>query len=921
MDFSGDGKADLAVANESGTVSVLLNNGNGTFAAKVDYTTGGQPSVTAADFNGDGVMDLAVGFNSGVSVSVLLNDGCGTFITTLSYFLGNGSGSITAADFNGDGKMDLAVAESSSRPVSVLINNGSGSFTNRMNYFLGNGNYTSIIAADFTGDGKMDLAVANSYSNVVSVLLNTGNGTLAATVDYSTERDAYSVAAADFNGDGKADLAVVGADGGYVSVLLSNGNGTFAGRVVYYTGSSPLSITAADFNGDGKADLAVANNFGLSVLQNNGDGTFATSVNYSGGMSYSIIATDIDGDGKTDLAVVNYYSATVSVRRNNGNGTFAEKVDYATGTNPYSVTAADFNGDGKADLAVANSGNKTVSILRNNGDGTFASRIDYSTGTKPYSVTPLDFNSDGKADLAVANSGSNTVSVLLNKGDGTFAAKVDYATGTKPSSVTAADFDADGKPDLAVANYNSQSVSVLRNNGNGTFASKVDYAIGGNYSQPNSVTAADFNGDGKFDLAVANLNVNTVSVLLNRGTIPINMNLSAMNVAENRPVGAVVGTLGTVDEDAGDTFTYTLVSGAGGADNACFCIVGNQLRTAASFDYETKNAYSIRVRSTDSSGLWYEKSFTISVGNVAEWNGGGDDTRWTNSANWIGGVVPSAGDDFVFTGNVGQQRSVSDFPAETAFGTITVAGGNYQLTNGAIRSTTVKVQDNATLSASSLVCDTLVIGSGGEESEEAANTAVEETPIAAQPSSGIENVESSPTGDNETASNAGEAPMPLAVAAVPIEATFVSTAPIVVAAATDQDVVQAMPAATVNALPTPGVFQETTFVTSPENGLQIVENTVGRLTLASHSIAALAGNPTWRQTAATGFADDLPKRYFSQFDGERTTHLAALESAIEDYRESVSASLEFDPLRFQHPRKPVGSTESAIDKVLCGEIL
>src|SRR5205814_1914064 len=96
----------------------------------------------------------------------------------------------------------------------------------------------------------------------------------------------------------------------------------------------------------------------------------------------------------------------------------------------------------------------------------------------------------------------------------TFAAKVDYPTGSNPVSVAAADLNGDGKPDLAVANLGGNTVSVLLNNGNGTFAARVDYTTG---STPWSVAAADLNGDGKPDVAVANINDNTVSLLLNNG--------------------------------------------------------------------------------------------------------------------------------------------------------------------------------------------------------------------------------------------------------------------------------------------------------------------------------------------------------------------------------------------------------------------
>ena len=145
----------------------------------------------------------------------------------------------------------------------------------------------------------------------------------------------------------------------------------------------------------------------------------------------------------------------------------------------------------------------------------FAAKVDYPTGLAPDSVTAADLDGDGKPDLAVANGGAppaNTVSVLLNQGNGTFAARVDYAVGTTPDSVAAADLDGDGKLDLAVVQNYSNTVSVLLNNGNGTFAAKVDYPTG---TAPGSVAAVDLNGDGMADLAISNELSNTVSVLLN----------------------------------------------------------------------------------------------------------------------------------------------------------------------------------------------------------------------------------------------------------------------------------------------------------------------------------------------------------------------------------------------------------------------
>ena len=138
---------------------------------------------------------------------------------------------------------------------------------------------------------------------------------------------------------------------------------------------------------------------------------------------------------------------------------------------------------------------------------------------------------------------------------------------------------------------------------------------------------------------------------------PTDISLSNSMVAENEPVGAVVGTFSTTDPDIGNTFTYTLVNGGGSGDNGSFSVVGNTLRTAASFNYETKNSYSIRVRTTDQGGLPYEEAFTINVTNVNEQP---TDISLSNSMvaenEPVGAVVgtfsttdPDSGDTFTYT--------------------------------------------------------------------------------------------------------------------------------------------------------------------------------------------------------------------------------------------------------------------------------
>jgi hypothetical protein len=131
-----------------------------------------------------------------------------------------------------------------------------------------------------------------------------------------------------------------------------------------------------------------------------------------------VMSADLDGDGDRDLAVANYGSGTVSVLLNQGNGTFAPQVTYGVGSSPSSVTSADLDGDGDQDLAVANYGSDTVSVLLNQGNGTFATEIQYGVGSGPSSVTSADLDGDGDQDLAAPNSVSDSlsdaVSVLLN---------------------------------------------------------------------------------------------------------------------------------------------------------------------------------------------------------------------------------------------------------------------------------------------------------------------------------------------------------------------------------------------------------------------------------------------------------------------------------------------------------------------------
>ena len=589
-DVNHDGKLDLLVAiscsdsNCDGAVGVLLGNGDGTFQAAVDYPTGSYEAqfVAVADVNGDGKPDLIVANECGNancttgSGSVLLGNGDGTFQAAVSYSSGGGdSWSVAVGDVNGDGKPDLLITNycvdsNCDGSVGVLLGNGNGTFQPVVTYPSGGAFTVGVAVKDVNGDGKLDLLVANNCIDAncatgsVSVLLGNGNGVFQPAASYqSGGYDAESVAVADVNKDGKPDLVVAnaiclplgGCDTGSVGVLLGNGDGTFQPVVTYASGGfSPGSVAVADVNGDGKLDVMVANTCvdysgcatgSVGVLLGNGDGTFQTAASYDSGgtVASSIALGDVNGDGKLDVLVSNdcgnygdygCMTGTVGVLLNKGKGIFSAALNYNSGGyESLAVAVADLNGDGKPDMVAANwalnSDNSAgiVGVLLGNGDGTFQPAVGYGTGGFIADfVAVADVNGDGKPDIIVANHcvemscdvQTGNVGVLLSNGNGTFQPAASYNLDDIPQSVAVADVNGDGKPDLLVAV--DSGISVLINNGNGTFTLETTYPSGGETAT--SVAVADVNGDGKPDLLVTNhgdgsSSSGSVSVLLGNG--------------------------------------------------------------------------------------------------------------------------------------------------------------------------------------------------------------------------------------------------------------------------------------------------------------------------------------------------------------------------------------------------------------------
>jgi hypothetical protein len=390
------------------------------------------------------------------------------------------------------------------------------------------------LVPDAVAPGGPDFTLTVNGTGFVSGSVVQWNGTALATTFVSGSQLTATVPASDITVASTDSVTVVNpSPAGGTSPLVPfpvtspTRSVSFVNSIIPAGTSTPLFATVGDFNRDGKLDVAVTNDgANISVLLGNGDGTFQSPVSYAAGqMPLGIVTADLNGDGNLDLAVVDqiFGSSSVSVLLGNGDGTFRVPLTATTGSESAQVVAADLNGDGKLDLAVTNADSTTVSILLGNGNGTFQKEVQYNAGFEPNGIATGDLNGDGRLDLVVSDFNLGTsgdVAVLLGNGDGTFQAPVQYTTGNGPTSVVAADFNGDGKLDLAVANYNpyggngSGSVSILLGNGDGSFQAQVPYTTG---NDPTDVVVGDLNGDGKLDVVAADTFFGTVSVLFGNG--------------------------------------------------------------------------------------------------------------------------------------------------------------------------------------------------------------------------------------------------------------------------------------------------------------------------------------------------------------------------------------------------------------------
>ncbi len=443
------------------------------------------------DLDGDGDVDAVATYawpdpmlNPATQVSVLLNKGDGVFVADAVYDPGDFPSCVAIGDLDGNGLNDLAITNVIAGTVSVMINAGAATFPTRVPYAVGT-KPRSVVMADLDGDTDLDLAVANGQANTVSILKNNGDGTLAVQVSYAVTN------IPDF------------------SVLLVAFGGPY--------------LAVGDVDGDQDIDLAVPVSTGVSILKNNGNGTFAPQTTFpSGGSVWAVAIGDIDGDLDADLIAARFASDVISVLKNNGNATFAAPTTFSVVPGeqsgiyePATVALGDLDGDGDLDLAGGlTSSVDFLPVWKNQGDGTFGDIEMVFADERPRVVHVADVNVDAHLDLAVFAFGSTTEKLcsLLNDGTGAVITEqpaVDPFAPPTPnpwvdaSQIEFLDLDNDGHLDLVVLSPGDPmpNLAVELNLGQAGFSNPVHYAVEGFY--PNSMAIADLDGDSDWDIVLA----------------------------------------------------------------------------------------------------------------------------------------------------------------------------------------------------------------------------------------------------------------------------------------------------------------------------------------------------------------------------------------------------------------------------------
>ncbi|MBS1551646.1 MAG: T9SS type A sorting domain-containing protein [Bacteroidetes bacterium] len=625
--LNNDAFQDIIVSNtgnnfSGNSISVFMNQGNGSFGAPVNYFVGGGPvGIAADDFNGDNKTDIAVAtcgsFGSGNTVTILINNGDGTFADPVLYPAGSAPYKLSAGKINPDNFIDLAVANENGK-VNVLINTGTGNFSNRTEYSFtlsGTGYRPSIKLCDTDNDTDLDILYGNnglgSAGPEIGLLRNTGGvfsapETIPTTIFAGAIRD---IEAADLNNDGWNDIVTANANArvtdGY-QVLLSNGSGGFQTAFRNNAGQNTEDAMVGDIDNDGKTDILTADSYSMQVTvhKNLGQGVFPVANLFETGISIagSLDASDIDNDGDLDVIISASGRAAVGVQvkvmKNTGNGIFGTPVSYTVRGGGVQAKFRNLNSDNFPDILYAtaiNSPPYDFHFAVNNGDGTFGPVQTKSIGACGwYDIDAADMDNDGDKDVVITEwlgcqgipNSSRRIFICLNNGNAVFADPIIKVVGPNPAPIGTGDFNSDGKMDI-VTGVSGAEIELSLGTGNGDLLPPVAFSIG-SQGGATDISVADINNDGNLDVASSNFwESTTMSVLYGNGNGTFQSALILPSAYSPDLLNVSGITVGDLDNDGDKDI-----------------IVGNNASNCMSLYYNNNGTFEYKMRAGGYSGVY-----------------------------------------------------------------------------------------------------------------------------------------------------------------------------------------------------------------------------------------------------------------------------------------------------------------------------
>lgn len=504
-DFDADGKREVLLLSLPGSaagdkrtagIAVYALDAAGRFEMRREHTLAGASGYAhKADFNGDGQMDVAV--QNDANITVFINER-GEFRPATSTSPAGWAGMFSHGDFNGDGLEDAAIPCRQSRAVYVLLGKGDGSFREGP-LVSGSQRFDWVAGADLDGNGRWDLITgASDGSSQLTVYLSREGDKFEKTAGFTSIGELSFLETADLTGDGKPDILYMTASPGTAIILQNNGSGILARA--QSIGSMPAAMKVIDADLDKVPDLAVINAASDTLTIFKGGRERAGDFRLGAIPAY-MAASDLNGDGRTDVVAANLGSKDLSVLIGSPDGLFEEARTTRVNRLVSSIAVADFNSDGKPDLALAEPMDGFVQIWAGQGDGTFSMAAEFPMNM-PMVLATADFNNDAKADLAVASIGMSgtTLTLLKGRGDVTFNPASTQETSAMVTALAAADLNADGKPDLVFLQQYSNGIGVAIGTADGGMKTPTITSL---MFSASDMAIADYNGDGKLDVAMA----------------------------------------------------------------------------------------------------------------------------------------------------------------------------------------------------------------------------------------------------------------------------------------------------------------------------------------------------------------------------------------------------------------------------------